>query len=319
MRTTVKKTGGRFDYLSNEVSKLQTNTDNRLGQNVTSIQINGIDNFIQAGSTSSVVNGNNNSIACVNSSINGTGNTVSVKNSILIGNDNSINGDNVIALGVSGLTGYSNSTYIGSPSIYLGDVNSVIYVNGDNKNVLYNLWSTGISGESSLKTIGNRYTEASADYAMATGTYANASHYAEIARSSSNLGQYGTVSWAGYSTNDSAKELNLGNGDKFTLTSGDTYFFEVKAIASNPSTGNAKQWTASALIKNISGTTSIVGIPIVTSDYADSELSGTGISLLANDTDDTLKVSVTGNTSTHINWFVKGDYIKVNKSNIADS
>ena len=167
-------------------------------------------------------------------------------------------------------------------------------------------------------------TTASATGSHAGGIGALANHYAEWARSSITdgatygLGQYGIVSYARETTDATPVEIfldgtfNTTGTLRLTLASEDVYRVVITAVATDTATGDAKEWLGYGIIKNIAGTTSLVGGTItMSSSVGDAGLATASIATTADDTNDSLKLAVTGIAATTIKWFAKVNYTKI--------
>lgn len=96
----------------------------------------------------------------------------------------------------------------------------------------------------------------------------------------------------------------------YTIENNSAYYTRLTIIASDPS-GNIKQFKGEGVIKNVAGTTSLVGSFTITSTFANAAMSSTSVSVAANNTTDSLDITVTGLASTHIQWVATIDYEKV--------
>lgn len=76
-------------------------------------------------------------------------------------------------------------------------------------------------------------------------------------------------------------------------------------------TGDVKNFSASGIVKNIAGTTSLVGAWSVTSSDSDVSMAATTIAMTADNTNDALVPTVTGIAATDICWYVKIEYNKI--------
>ncbi len=99
--------------------------------------------------------------------------------------------------------------------------------------------------------------------------------------------------------------IPINNSYYVQLTINSIIFYEP-----NPDFGATKQWKGEGLIKNINGTTSLVGSFPMTSTYGDSALSGTSVSVTADNAGSYLKINVSGETATDIHWFGVAFYNK---------
>ena len=82
-------------------------------------------------------------------------------------------------------------------------------------------------------------------------------------------------------------------------------------MASNFTTNGSKEWVVDGLIKNISNTVSMVGVPSNVSTWEDGSMGSASFSISADNTNKSLKLEVTGVASNNIQWFAKLDYVKV--------
>jgi hypothetical protein len=96
-------------------------------------------------------------------------------------------------------------------------------------------------------------------------------------------------------TNSTATELSLdGVGARMTIPTGQTWAYQL-LVSARSTNGNSGGWKYEGLIKNVSGTTSMVGTPLKTAlakDVAgwDVTLSATNSSLVIKGTGDSTKV-----------------------------
>lgn len=86
------------------------------------------------------------------------------------------------------------------------------------------------------------------------------------------------------------------------LAAGSAMSFIGHVVARNTSTGDMAAWYISGCLKNVSGTTSLVGTPTVTALGADAGASGWALAVTADNTNDCLQITATGAASTTIKW-----------------
>lgn len=187
---TLRRTG-RFGSVKNKMSKerADSDVDNTYGEDVVYTDVKGYGNIIQAGTTGSIIQGSNNAYASINSILQGNNNQVGTINSIVSGNDSIVSGENVYLFGVSGFSSDTsslavigtNTTYVNSPTIYLGGTGSTIYINGDTGQTLSYLWKSGSTGTTNIVAVTDTTTDATGDYAVAWGINNLASGYASLA------------------------------------------------------------------------------------------------------------------------------------------
>lgn len=91
-------------------------------------------------------------------------------------------------------------------------------------------------------------------------------------------------------------------GNKLTISNNTAWFFtaDVVGMISGSGTGSVGGYKISGCIKNIAGTTALVGAPSVTNTFEDA--AAWDITATANNTDDTLEIKVTGAAATTIRW-----------------
>lgn len=95
----------------------------------------------------------------------------------------------------------------------------------------------------------------------------------------------------------------------FRIANNTSVRVQIVVVAINRSTGDTKEWSANGLIKNIGGTTALVGTLTFTSTFGDASLSTTTVTGTANNTTDALDITVTGLTSTTIEWNADIKYV----------
>ncbi len=104
-------------------------------------------------------------------------------------------------------------------------------------------------------------------------------------------------------TTTNATPAELTTGDLYTIASGETHLVEILIVARRTDvTGEHAMWKVLQGIENTSGTTALVGTAVTT---VVSNASGWSISITADDTNDRLAVTVTGEASKTINWKAK--------------
>lgn len=81
-------------------------------------------------------------------------------------------------------------------------------------------------------------------------------------------------------------------------------------VARDTSTGASHEWEFSVLIKNVAGTTSIVGNPLVTDTYYDSATSTWTFDVSADDSSDSLDITMTGEAAKTIHWNVRSYFVE---------
>mgnify|MGYP006935493449 CR=1 FL=1 len=159
-------------------------------------------------------------------------------------------------------------------------------------------------------------TEAKFPYSVAGGTYAKTNNSNEWARGSANNTQYGIVSFVRLTTNATTSEifangtLSAAGSEVYSIASGSVHRVKLTAIATNVSTLASIEFEGYGIIKNVAGTTSLVSAITMTPTVFDAAMSTCTMTVTADDTNDKLKIEVTGIAATNIGWLVKLDYLK---------
>lgn len=164
-------------------------------------------------------------------------------------------------------------------------------------------------------------TISNTSYSHAGGRKSQSSVIGEWCRSSSDLSdvmlpQYGIIDLTRRTTGTAITQLTAGGGletssNTIGLPPGTTMRYSFTAIAVVESTGACKEWEGKGLIKNVGGTTSMVGQTSV-STYSNAGLTAITLGVAADNTNDRLVFEAVGLASTAIRWYVKVDYIKMN-------
>lgn len=156
-------------------------------------------------------------------------------------------------------------------------------------------------------------TVASGYSSHAGGKNATASRYTEWARSNGARGQYGVMSASAFSYNATPFILYLDeSSSKFTIPSNTAYKVKLECVVINYTNGDAIEFEGKGLIKNLTGTTSLVGAFTMTSANGDAGLAGVSITVTADDTNDCLQIECTG-IADSLDWFCEISYQAVNR------
>lgn len=111
-------------------------------------------------------------------------------------------------------------------------------------------------------------------------------------------------------TNNSASTIN----NRFFIDSGTAYAVTVilsayrTGGAAGGNVGDSGVWIIHGVVKNVGGTTTLVG---QSTDYSYSQDAGWAVTLVGNNTNDSLEVQITGVVSENINWSARVDFVKV--------
>jgi hypothetical protein len=213
-------------------------------------------------------------------------------------------GQNNVAIGV-------NNTASGATgSVAIGNTNTA---SGGSIPCVALGWSNISSGGGAGCFFGLGNT-ASANYSQANGERALSNRYGMDARASGRFAADGDAQRARFvlrnkTTTNAAVELFLdGSATRLTIPSG-KYLTGTINIAGIKSDGTAAaSYIRQFSIKNVAGTTSLVG---TVNTIGTDEAASTSISITADDTNDALKVEVTGIASETWRWVASVDVVEV--------
>lgn len=124
--------------------------------------------------------------------------------------------------------------------------------------------------------------------------------------------------WVGQTTDATPKELFRSDNTRLAIATGAVYRIEGTALAVDASV-SAREWQFSMLIKNVAGTVSFIGSPIVTDLRGDTGTESWVLSLTADNTNKALSVTVTGESAHSISWSVEAVLNAVGDTNPAIS
>ena len=229
----------------------------------------------------------------------GRKNTCSREDSVAIGSSNTVTRNRCFA-------GGANNSLAGAASSALGDSNTGGYVAtagfvaGAHSRLL---------GASAI-AVGDSCSAEEA-CTKATGNRAVANKYGMTAHSSgifysggaaTGIAQKVAFIVAEKTTDDTPKVLTLDAGSRlFTVTNGKILSFVANICGISSDGLTAAHYIRRGCVKNVAGTTSLVGvIQTIGTDHEDN--SATDISITANDTDDTLEITVTGVAAETWRW-----------------
>lgn len=166
--------------------------------------------------------------------------------------------------------------------------------------------------------------EASGDNSFAIGDGSISNHYAEFSGSSCLNAQYGKISFARRTTNNTLTEIFLdgsfsASGSlRFIIGSHTAYKVRIYVnafIDSGANAGSVAVFSGKGTIKNITSggfnTVTVLNPITMTQDETDAAISTASVSVDADNTNKSLKIAVTGITSENIRWFVRVDYEKI--------
>lgn len=237
--------------------------------------------------------------------------------SVILGGSSGFSGDgngNVV-LGGSSATAFgerciagggANNTAQGEYMVCLGGFNNTAFgdygfIGGGNSNNIFSDYSF---------IAGGRINGTSADYTLAHGEYADArlrgmrafGNGGLVASSVLRNCQGGDVVARRQTTTSTPAELFLdGSAERFAVPSGYALTFEIQVLALRVDSGNeVAGYLAKGVIKNSGGTTAFVGTPTV--EVLGEDTAAWDFAVSADNTNDALGMTVTGENSKTINW-----------------
>jgi hypothetical protein len=150
------------------------------------------------------------------------------------------------------------------------------------------------------------------------GYQAKASRYGEVAHAAGQFAQKGDAQHSTFvarknTTNATANvELFLdGSAQRMTLTAETTWTFDIKLSAYNDTDNTTAWWIIRGGIRrNAANGTTLIGSLIEERDY-EGTMSGTSAAVTADDTNESLKIAVTGLASKNIRWVAVVDVAQV--------
>lgn len=260
---------------------------------------------------------------------------------IVGGNDNDITNDGAgsVILGGSsheitgdgaGIVGGFNHATGGDYSALVGGQAGVILGGGDNS-VIVGGTSNQISGDAAAivggnanlvsatqgAIVGGNGNTVSATAAVAMGTNAVSNHYNQVAHASGKFANNGDAQkseliWRISTSNATPAEMFLdGSATRFTIASDTTYMFDVLVVARRTDADNESAgYRLVGVIDNNAGTTALVGTVDKTAIAEDTAAWDAAIT--ADNTNDALTITVTGEAAKTIRWVAHGRVIQVN-------
>ena len=146
-------------------------------------------------------------------------------------------------------------------------------------------------------------------YAIALGYRSKCQRYSELAISSDHQSTcknaFGQVAWLGSTTNDTATELYLHGvaSNRCTILASSVVQFHIRLVAREDATGDCKIVEVLGGIKrDASNNTALIGSVTSTTICEDAGASGWSVAVTADDTNESLKIAVTGEASHTIKW-----------------
>lgn len=123
--------------------------------------------------------------------------------------------------------------------------------------------------------------------------------------------QSGRVSFKVATGDDVPTEITINHlaAQYFTIPVGCSYWAMIKCIATQATNGDSAIFSAEGIIKNLAGTTSTSGFTF-TQIESEGAMGTVSIAATADNANDRLAITVTGNSGTDIVWNVTVDYLK---------
>lgn len=217
--------------------------------------------------------------------------TASGNGSTSFGLSNLSSGDFSLTLGYSNTASGSNAVAIGRDSLASGD--SAVAIGKDSTSSADGSVAVGLNSIASTKystTLGvNTLVSSAGEVTMAPNNSTNRKQGGFVHLAQRTTGNTPTLMYADTIANTG-----------FVIPSNTTYIVRIQIVAWDGS--NASSWEASGLIKNVAGTTSLVAAITPVLLAQDAGLATTAVAVAANNTTDTLDITVTGIAATNIEW-----------------
>ncbi len=156
-------------------------------------------------------------------------------------------------------------------------------------------------------------------YGIALGAYSKTSRYGELSISgdhaTANKNPFGIVQWKGQTTDGNAAEIYLHgvSSNRCTIVANSAIRFTLNIIAKQSATANVASWFVEGIIlrDGSNNTTCVLDTGSPVAKATNGTVSGWTVAVTADDTNEALKIAVTGATSTTINWHVTAELTEV--------
>jgi hypothetical protein len=132
--------------------------------------------------------------------------------------------------------------------------------------------------------------------------------------SATNKNSFEQVAWKGQTTNATETEIYLHGvaSNRCTVVASSAIHFIIRVIVREPATGDCKVVEIKGGIKRDgSNNTALIGSVTSTTVCEDAGASTWAVSVTADNTNESLKIAVTGEASHTINWHAVGQLIEV--------
>lgn len=159
---------------------------------------------------------------------------------------------------------------------------------------------------------------ASGSYSSGSGRYAHADKYGQYAHAAgtfvppNSTAQVSRFVTRCSTTDATATDMFLdGSSARLTIPTDTAWDVTIRIVASQQGMANLMRFDRSCLIVNDGGTTSISGVDTLGTDQSIGSPGAWSVALTADNTNDALKVAVTGAASTNIRWVASVDAVEV--------
>jgi hypothetical protein len=237
--------------------------------------------------------------------------------------------------------GEGNDTKTGWHGAIVGGLNNtllatggVCFIGGGNNNTTSNDYAAIVGGSSNTvngqysSVLGGQFSIANKNYSSVIGGYGantrNTNGAVAFAGANTTFGtgsgvalQQARFAILSKETTDATLSILTADGSAsytnnvLQVVTKSAYLVKGSVIAYSNASDLARAWEFTAAIKNTSGTTTLVGTPIINDIAYDSGASGWNLSITADSGTSSLKVEVTGQSSTTIRWVTKMDSTEV--------
>ncbi len=225
-----------------------------------------------------------------------------------------ITGDTNIVTTVSGGNGI-NSTNIQGYNNIINDTNANIDVSGNSitgsDNIIDSINNTAIFGRAhTINTFSDSIIYGQSNtYDCSAAPSNNFFVGGMLGGSGIPETTYGKILYGGKTTNATLTTIYTGFSNSLYIPTNYCFRVELKALVIDQATLLATEFTGSGIITNNAGTTALAAAITMTPGVNQLSLSSANITISADNTNDALKVEVTGLAATNMTWAVDVDFI----------
>jgi hypothetical protein len=247
---------------------------------------------VASGATSALVGGTGSKASGANSGVfAGRANTASNAQSVCVGGDsNTASGSTAAILGGTGNTAST------------GSYTAVV---GGSTNTASATQATVLGGQNNLADALN--STASGHYSATRGMIGSKSHASGSLSGTAGLRQKREATLMVNTANATATAITTNGSaaaatNQFNLVTGSGLMVQGQVIVRNNSTGDVGYFTFTGACKNVAGTVSLSGTPVVSAYAGDASLNTCAVAIVADNTNKCLQVTVTGIAATALIW-----------------